>query len=92
MGKLTLQSLNQLPSLWDAAELRRLLSRAEKAFEKKSGWKSSQVKATIDSFSRLNGANKALFGGLLLGNALVPTRRTKGARSSRKGKTAGARA
>lgn len=88
MGKLKgnnlrFKSLNQLPTLWDGSQARELFARAQKAFEKKSGWKSAQVKAALSSFSRLNGVNKALFGGLLIGQALIPPTAKKGARKTR---------
>lgn len=52
-------------------QLPNLLDRAQRAFEKKSGWGPKEVRVALDNFSRLNGVSKALFGGLLVGQTLV---------------------
>jgi hypothetical protein len=47
-----------------------LMKRATETFEKKSGWKTKDVRSTLDKFSNLDGGNKLLLGGLLVGEAL----------------------
>ncbi|MCB0405579.1 MAG: hypothetical protein KDD51_12415 [Bdellovibrionales bacterium] len=64
----------QLPELWD---------RAQRAFEKQSGWNRKQVQSTLQQFSKLNGVNKAFFGGLLIGQALLPGDRGLSAKAAK---------
>ena len=60
--------LNRKIKTW--VDLSKVLDRAEVTFEKKSGWKSKEVKTTLSKISRLNLVNQALFGGLLVGRAI----------------------
>lgn len=63
-------------------ELSKLFDKAQRTFEKKSGWKSKDVRMTLDNFSRLNRMNQVFFGGLLMGQALrKPTRSVRGGRT-----------
>ena len=48
-----------------------IMSKAEEAFEKRSGWKSTDVKTTLDKFSHLTRTDQVLLGGLLVGKALL---------------------
>jgi hypothetical protein len=55
----------------DRLNLTDLMNRAEEVFEKKSGWKHRDVKATLDNFRGLDRMNQVLLGGLLVGQALM---------------------
>lgn len=64
-------------------KVKSLFHRAEEKFERESGWKTRDVKATLRNFSRLNRAHQALFGGLLVGRALFGAIGTDEARPPR---------
>ncbi|MCB0416626.1 MAG: hypothetical protein KDD39_03180 [Bdellovibrionales bacterium] len=68
-----IKTLAEIRSVLDRTHLPDLWDRAQKAFEKQSGWNRKQIQSTLEQFSKLNGVNKAFFGGLLLGQALLPS-------------------
>ena len=47
------------------------VDRAEERFEKESGWKSKDVRFTLENFSRLNRRHQFLLGGLLVSRAIL---------------------
>lgn len=47
------------------------VDRAEERFEKESGWKSKDIRSTLQNFSRLNRRNQLLLGGLLVSRAVL---------------------
>lgn len=66
------KSLLEIRSVLDSKHLPDLWARAQRAFEKQSGWNRKQIQSTLKQFSKLNGVNKAFFGGLLIGQAFLP--------------------
>ena len=61
--------LKQKLQTW--GNLSELMKRATATFEKKSGWKTKEVRSTLDKFSALGSVNKVLLGGLLVGEAVL---------------------
>ena len=51
-------------------ELDTLLVRAEKTFEKRSGWSPKSLRSAVANFRNLGPMDRVLFGGLLVGRAL----------------------
>ncbi|MEZ4752689.1 MAG: hypothetical protein R3B54_19245 [Bdellovibrionota bacterium] len=78
------KSLAEIRAVLDRTHLPDLWNRAQRAFEKQSGWNRKQVESTLKQFSKLNGVNKAFFGGLLLGQALLPAGPAVAVKSSAK--------
>ena len=52
-----------------------IVDKAQKRFEKESGWKSNQIETTLSRFSKLGRKEQVLLGGLLLTRAFAGSKK-----------------